>query len=393
VKNIVILGSTGSIGTSTLDVISRFPEEFQVVGLTAGSNDKALEKQIRTFKPEVVALSCQDAAHRLRSRVGKISTEILDGDQGLCAVASLPKGDLVISSIVGGAGLKPTLSAIQAGRQVALANKEPMVMAGRLMQQEAHKHHVKIFPIDSEHSAVFQAMEGHRKVDLRRIVLTASGGPFWEWPAENLGNVTPDQALQHPNWKMGAKITIDSATLMNKGLEVIEARWLFDIPPDQIDVVIHRESIIHSLVEYCDGSVIAQLGHPDMRTPISYALKYPERVPLNPPLLDLGKIGKFTFYPTDVKKFPCLQLAYDALAGADGLSATLNAANEVAVQAFLNHQIPFLAISRVIQETMQAYSASPPNSIEEVLEVDQWARRIAIEVMHTCSSSFIGTRH
>jgi 1-deoxy-D-xylulose-5-phosphate reductoisomerase len=387
VKNIVILGSTGSIGASTLDVISRFPDEFQVVGLTAGSNDRVIEDQIRTFKPEVVALSCPDAAKRLRSRIGSTSTEVLNGDQGLCTVASLPKGDLVISSIVGGAGLKPTLSAIQSGRQVALANKEPMVMAGRLMQEEAHKHGVKIFPIDSEHSAIFQSMEGHRKVDIRRIVLTASGGPCWDWPVDDLAHVTPEQALQHPNWKMGAKITIDSATLMNKGLEVIEARWLFDIPPDQIDVVIHRESIIHSLVEYCDGSVIAQLGHPDMRTPISYALKYPERIPLNPPLLDLAKIGKLTFYPTDAGKFPCLQLAYDALAGSDGLPATLNAANEIAVQAFLKNQIAFLDIPRVIQETMNAYSARPLTSIEEVLEVDEWARRTATEVMKACMSS------
>ena len=386
-KNIVILGSTGSIGTSTLDVISRFPDELQVVGLTAGTNDRAMEDQIRTFKPDVVALSCQDAANRLRSRLGSTSTEILDGEQGLCAVAGLPQGNLVISSIVGGAGLKPTLAAIQSGRQVALANKEPMVMAGRLMQQEALKHGVKIFPIDSEHSAIFQSMEGHRKTDIRRIVLTASGGPFWDWPIQDLGHATPEQALQHPNWKMGAKITTDSATLMNKGLEVIEARWLFDIPPDQIDVVIHRESIIHSLVEYCDGSVIAQLGHPDMRTPISYALKYPERLPLNPPLLDLGKIGKFTFYPTDSEKFPCLQLAYDALAGPDGLPATLNAANEVAVQAFLSHQIAFLDIPRVIQETMNTYSAAPLSSIEDILEVDQWARRTATEMMKTCPSA------
>lgn len=386
-KNIVILGSTGSIGASTLDVISRFPDEFQVVGLAAGSNDGVIEDQIRTFKPEVVALSCQDAAKRLRSRLGSSSTEVLDGEQGLCTVASLPKGDLVISAIVGGAGLKPTLSAIQSGRQVALANKEPMVMAGRLMQQEAHKHGVKIFPIDSEHSAIFQSMEGHRKADIRRIVLTASGGPCWDWPVQALQHVTPEQALQHPNWKMGAKITIDSATLMNKGLEVIEARWLFDIPPDQIDVVIHRESIIHSLVEYCDGSVIAQLGHPDMRTPISYALKYPERIPLNPPLLDLGKIGKFTFYPTDSEKFPCLQLAYDALAGSDGLPATLNAANEIAVQAFLKNHIAFLDIPRVIEDTMNAYSGKSLTSIEEVLEVDQWARRTATEAMKTCMSS------
>ena len=383
-KRIVILGSTGSIGSSTLDVVSRFPDRFQIVGLAAGSNDQILEDQIRTFQPKVVALSCPDAAKRLRARVGNVQVEVLDGEPGLCEVARFPQCDLVISAIVGGAGLKPTLSAIQAGRQVALANKEPMVMAGQLMQQEAHKHGVTIFPIDSEHSAIFQSMEGHRKVDIRRVVLTASGGPFWDWPATDLQHVTPAQALKHPNWKMGAKITTDSATLMNKGLEVIEARWLFDLPASQIDVVIHRESIIHSLVEYCDGSVISQLGHPDMRTPISYAMNYPERVPLHPPLLDLGKIGKLTFFPPDTEKFPCLQLAYDALAGGAGLPATLNAANEVAVHAFLNNQIAFLDIPKVIEETMTAYCPTPLSTIEEVLDVDQWARRTAEEIMKTC---------
>ena len=383
-KRIVILGSTGSIGASTLDVVSKFPDRFQIVGLAAGSNDQILEAQIRTFQPKVVALSCPDAAKRLRTRLGNAQVEVLDGELGLCEVARFPQCDLVISAIVGGAGLKPTLSAIQAGRQVALANKEPMVMAGQLMQQEAHNHGVTIFPIDSEHSAIFQSMEGHRKVDIRRIVLTASGGPFWDWPATDLEHVTPAQALKHPNWKMGAKITTDSATLMNKGLEVIEARWLFDLPASQIDVVIHRESIIHSLVEYCDGSVISQLGHPDMRTPISYAMNYPERVPLHPPLLDLGKIGKLTFFPPDTEKFPCLQLAYDALAGGAGLPATLNAANEVAVHAFLNNQISFLDIPKVIQETMTAYCPTPLSTIEDVLEVDQWARRTAEEIMKTC---------
>jgi 1-deoxy-D-xylulose-5-phosphate reductoisomerase len=384
VKRIVILGSTGSIGSSTLDVVSRFPDRFQIVGLAAGSNDQILEDQIRTFQPKVVALSCPDAAKRLRARVGNVQVEVLDGEPGLCEVARFPQCDLVISAIVGGAGLKPTLSAIQAGRQVALANKEPMVMAGQLMQQEAHKHGVTIFPIDSEHSAIFQSMEGHRKVDIRRVVLTASGGPFWDWPATDFEDITPEQALKHPNWKMGAKITTDSATLMNKGLEVIEARWLFDLPASQIDVVIHRESIIHSLVEYCDGSVISQLGHPDMRTPISYAMNYPERVPLHPPLLDLGKIGKLTFFPPDTEKFPCLQLAYDALAGGAGLPATLNAANEVAVHAFLNNQIAFLDIPKVIEETMAAYCPTPLSTIEEVLDVDQWARRTAEEIMKTC---------
>jgi 1-deoxy-D-xylulose-5-phosphate reductoisomerase len=384
VKRIVILGSTGSIGASTLDVVSKFPDRFQVVGLAAGSNDQILEDQIRDFHPKVVALSCPDAAMRLRTRVDTTQVEVVDGEPGLCDVARFPECDLVISAIVGGAGLKPTLSAIQAGRQVALANKEPMVMAGQLMQQEAQKHGVTIFPIDSEHSAIFQSMEGHRKIDIRRVVLTASGGPFWDWPVTDLEHVTPEQALKHPNWKMGAKITTDSATLMNKGLEVIEARWLFDLPAEQINVVIHRESIIHSLVEYCDGSVISQLGHPDMRTPISYAMNYPERVPLHPPLLDLGKIGKLTFFPPDSEKFPCLQLAYDALAGGAGLPATLNAANEVAVHAFLNNQIAFLDISKVIQETMTAYSPTALSSIEEVLEVDQWARRTAEEIMKTC---------
>jgi len=384
VKRIAILGSTGSIGSSTLDVVSRFPDRFQIVGLAAGSNDQILEDQIRRFQPKVVALSCPDAAKRLRARVGKAEVEVLDGESGLCDVARFPQCDLVISAIVGGAGLKPTLSAIQAGRQVALANKEPMVMAGQLMQQEAHKHGVTIFPIDSEHSAIFQSMEGHRKVDIRRVVLTASGGPFWDWPATDLEHVTPAQALKHPNWKMGDKITTDSATLMNKGLEVIEARWLFDLPASQIDVVVHRESIIHSLVEYCDGSVISQLGHPDMRTPISYAMNYPERVPLHPPLLDLGKVGKLTFFPPDTEKFPCLQLAYEALAGGAGLPATLNAANEIAVHAFLNNQIAFLDIPKVIQETMTAYCPTPLSTIEDVLNVDQWARRTAEDIMKTC---------
>lgn len=383
-KRIVILGSTGSIGASTLDVVSKFPDRFQVVGLAAGSNDQILEDQIRAFEPKVVALSSPDAAKRLRARTQNTQVEVLEGESGLCDVARLPECDLVISAIVGGAGLKPTLSAIQASKQVALANKEPMVMAGQLMQQEALKYGVTIFPIDSEHSAIYQSMEGHRKIDIRRIVLTASGGPFWDWAAADLEHVTREQALKHPNWEMGDKITIDSASLMNKGLEVIEARWLFDLPAKQIDVVIHRESIIHSLVEYCDGSVISQLGHPDMRTPISYAMNYPERIPLQPPLLDLGKIGKLTFFPPDTEKFPCLQLAYDALGGDTGLPATLNAANEIAVHAFLKNQIAFLDIPKVIQATMSAFRPTKLSTIEDVLEVDQWARRTAEEMMKTC---------
>ncbi|UCE62557.1 MAG: 1-deoxy-D-xylulose-5-phosphate reductoisomerase [Nitrospirota bacterium] len=376
-KHIVILGSTGSIGASTLDIVSRFPDHFAILGLTAGTNDEKLEQQIRTFHPRVVALSSETAAQRLRARLTNHPVEILSGEKGLCTVASAPDSDLVISAIVGGSGLMPTMAAIRAGRAVALANKEPMVMAGQMMQEEAHKQGKRIFPIDSEHSAVFQSLEGHRKQDVRRIMLTASGGPFWNWSVDQMKHVTPDQALQHPNWKMGAKITIDSATMMNKGLEVIEARWLFDVPPNQIEMVIHRESIIHSLVEYCDGSVIAQLGFPDMRTPIAYALNYPERISLEPPLLDLGKIGNLTFYPSDFEKFPCSKLAYEALEGGGGLPATLNAANEIAVQAFLNNEIAFLDISRLIRDTMNAYTPHALTTIEDALEIDRWAREKA----------------
>src|SRR6478609_9283787 len=287
-KTIVILGSTGSIGTSTLDIVDRFPEEFRVAGLSAGSNDEKLEEQIRRFKPRLVALSDASAAARLRQRCPGLSVEILAGEEGLIQVASAPDAELIISAIVGGAGLVPTLAAIRSGKHIALANKEPMVMAGKLMQDEARKHGVRIFPVDSEHSAIFQSLEGHRIEDVRRLLLTASGGALWTLPLEQLLNVTPERALQHPNWKMGPKITIDSATLMNKGLEVVEARWLFNIPESDIDVLIHRESIIHSLVEYKDRSMIAQLGLPDMRTPISYAMRHPARMALDLPSLDLA---------------------------------------------------------------------------------------------------------
>ena len=380
-KHIVILGSTGSIGASTLDVVSKFPHHFSTLGLTAGTNSEKLEQQIRTFNPRVVALTSETAAQRLRSRLADHPVEILSGEDGLCTVASMPESDLVISAIVGGAGLMPTMAAIRAGCSVALANKEPMVMAGQLMQAEAHKQGKRIFPIDSEHSAVFQSLEGHRKSDVRRIVLTASGGPFWSWSLDEMKHVTLEQALQHPNWKMGAKITVDSATLMNKGLEVIEARWLFDIPPAQIDILVHRESIIHALVEYRDGSVMAQLGLPDMRTPIAYAMNYPERIPLDPPPLDLGKIGNLTFYPPDFEKFPCSKLAYDALQEGGGLPASLNAANEIAVQAFLNNEIAFLDISRIIHETMNAYTPKPLLSIEDALETDRWSREKATALL------------
>lgn len=381
-KTIVILGSTGSIGTSTLDIVERFPDEFRVAGLSAATNDEKLEEQIRRFKPLMVALSNEPAAARLRQRCADLSVEILSGTEGVAQVASISEAEMVISAIVGGAGLVPTLAAIRATKHIALANKEPMVMAGKLMQEEARKHGVRIFPVDSEHSAIFQSLEGHRLEDVRRLILTASGGALWTLTKEELQDVTPERALQHPNWKMGAKITIDSATLMNKGLEVVEARWLFDIPESRIDVLIHRESIIHSLVEYHDRSMIAQLGLPDMRTPISYAMRYPERMPLDLPSLDLTEIGKLTFCKPDHDRFPCLGLGYESLRVGGTMPAAMNAANEVAVEAFLNGGIRFVDIAEIIRSTMEAHHSREVESLDDALETDRWAREKAEALVH-----------
>lgn len=381
-KQIVILGSTGSIGTNTLDIIAQFPDQFRVVGLTAGTKDEVLEAQLRRFKPAAVALADENAAARLQARCRDTAVRICSGVEGLAQVAQWPEADLVISAIVGGAGLVPTLAAIRAGKQVALANKEPMVMAGQLMQEEARRHGVKIFPVDSEHSAIFQSMEGHRREDIRRLILTASGGPLWGLSREQMQHVKPEQALRHPNWKMGAKITIDSATLMNKGLEVVEARWLFDVPASQIEVLVHRESIVHSLVEYRDGSVIAQLGTPDMRTPISYAMQYPERLPLDQPPLDLARIGTLTFQEPDHERFPCLGLGYEALRIGGTMPATLNAANEVAVAAYLQEGIGFLEIAEVIEATMAAHKPRSIATLDDALEADRWAREKADSLVH-----------
>lgn len=383
-KNIVILGSTGSIGTNTLDIVDRFPDEFRVVGLTAGSNDEKLEEQVLKYRPRMVALAHDAAATKLRERVTgtAVDVEVLGGIDGITRVAQASEAELVISSIVGAAGLVPTLAAITSGKHIALANKEPMVMAGKLMQAEARKHGVRIFPVDSEHSAIFQSMEGHRRQDIHRVILTASGGPLWEFSRAQLADVTPERALQHPNWKMGEKITIDSATLMNKGLEIIEARWLFDIPETQIDVLIHRESIIHSLVEYTDRSVIAQLGLPDMRTPISYAMRYPERMPLALPSLDLAEIGRLTFFTPDHDRFPCLRLGYEALRIGGTMPATMNAANEVAVEAFLHGGIRFVDIPDIIQSTMEAHTPREFDSLGPALEADRSAREKAESLVH-----------
>jgi 1-deoxy-D-xylulose-5-phosphate reductoisomerase len=381
-KNLVILGSTGSIGTNTLDIVDRFPGEFRVTGLTGGSNDKGLEEQIRKYRPRMAALANEAAAKGLRRRCAGLGVEILGGAGGVAEVARVSEADIVISAIVGGAGLVPTLAAIKSGKTIALANKEPMVMAGKLMQDEARRRGVAILPVDSEHSAVFQSLIGHRPQDIKRIILTASGGPLWELPAAQLRDVTPERALQHPNWKMGAKITIDSATLMNKGLEVIEARWLFDIPETRIDVLVHRESIIHSLVEYEDRSVIAQLGLPDMRTPISYAMRYPERMTLDLPSLDLTEIGRLTFFKPDHERFPCLKLGYDALGIGGTMPAAMNAANEIAVDAFLQGGIRFVDIPEIIQCTMDAHSPREVDCLETALDADRTAREKAESLVH-----------
>jgi 1-deoxy-D-xylulose-5-phosphate reductoisomerase len=381
-KTLVILGSTGSIGTNTLDIVDRCPGEFHIAGLTAGSNDTALEEQLRKYRPRMAALANEAAADSLRRRCSGLGVEILGGNEGVTEVARASEADVVISAIVGGAGLVPTLAAIKSGKTIALANKEPMVMAGKLMTDEARRRGVPILPVDSEHSAVFQSLVGHRRRDVKRIILTASGGPLWDYPAPDLRDVTPERALQHPNWKMGAKITIDSATLMNKGLEVIEARWLFDIPESRIDVLVHRESIIHSLVEYEDRSVIAQLGLPDMRTPISYAMRYPERMALDLPSLDLTEIGRLTFFKPDHGRFPCLRLGYEALGIGGTMPAVMNAANEIAVDAFLHGGIRFPDIAEIIESTMDAHAARDMDSLEAALEADRSAREKAESLVH-----------
>lgn len=377
VKNLSILGSTGSIGVSTLEVVARYPGRFRVVALAAGRNAEDLEQQVRTFRPKVVSLTSPEAAATLRTRLAGLDVEILAGIEGLIAVAEMPEADMVISAIVGAAGLVPTVAALRAGKKIALANKETLVMAGEIVTREARERGVELFPLDSEHSAIFQATLGQRREDVRRLILTASGGPFLDTPDDELKAVTPAQALRHPNWNMGRKITIDSATLMNKGLEVIEAHWLFDVPGDRIDVVIHPQSIIHSMVEYCDGSVIAQMGVPDMKGPISYALGYPKRLEETSSGLDIARMGPFTFREPDMERFPCLRHAYNALAEGGTMPAVLNAANEVAVQAYLEERAGFQDIPRVIRVTMDNHKNGSAKTIEEVLSADRWAREEA----------------
>jgi 1-deoxy-D-xylulose-5-phosphate reductoisomerase len=381
-KRLAILGSTGSIGRNVLDVVRQFPERFQIVGLAAGRNLPLLAEQIRYFRPAVVSVQDRELAGELsRLLASDNHVRVVPGIAGAQEVAAATQADLVVSAMVGAVGLEPTLTAIREGIAVALANKETLVTAGALVMDAARQHNVPIIPIDSEHSAIFQAIQGNQAKDIRRLWITASGGPFLRKTREELASVTAAEALKHPNWNMGPKITIDSATLMNKGLEVIEASVLFNLPPHRIEVHVHPQSIIHSLVEYIDGSVIGQLGIPDMRVPISYALAYPERLPLNLPPLDLFQVGRLDFEPPDLERFPCLGLAFQALEEGGDMPAVLNAANEVAVAAFLQGAISFPEIARLISQVMAAHAVQPLTSLEQVLAVDRRARQAASTII------------
>ena len=381
-KKISILGSTGFIGASTLKIISAFPDRYKVIGLAAGKNVSALVEQIRIFKPEVVSVANQALAEKLRELLPpRTSLAVLVDHAGMIEVATHPEADLVVSAMVGSVGLIPTMAAIKSGKRLALANKETLVVAGKLVMEAARAHGVDIIPIDSEHSAIFQALQGQRREDVRRLILTASGGPFWNTSLKKLFNITPEDALQHPVWKMGKKITIDSATLMNKGLEVIEAHWLFNLPHESIEVVIHPQSIIHSMVEYCDGSTLAQMSLPDMKLPISYALAYPERLKNAFPSLNLAKVGTLTFFEPDVKRFSALQLAYHALREEESMCAVLNGANEVAVEAFLHKRISFPEITMVIEKSMNTHTPKKMHTVEDAMDVDAWARRTAKKII------------
>ncbi len=379
-KQLSILGSTGSIGVSTLEIVAAYPDRFNVVALTAGRNLELFAQQIRQFKPRIAAVAYPEDVPRLQQLCRGLQVEILGGSAGLSAAATATETEMVVAAIVGAAGLVPTAAAIRAGKDIALANKETLVTAGHLFMEMVAEYGVKLYPVDSEHSAIFQSIEGHRNDDISKIILTASGGPFLNTPAEKLASVTVRDALNHPNWSMGRKISIDSATMMNKGLEVIEARWLFDAPVEKIDVNIHPQSIIHSMVEYVDGCVIAQLGSPDMKAPIAYALSYPERIATGVKPLDLTVFSGLTFFKPDTDKFRCLSLAYRAINEGESMPAVMNAANEIAVEFFLEGRIGFLQIAQVIEETMDAHRSHDLKSIDEVLQADLWGRNMAREI-------------
>lgn len=382
-KHLTVLGSTGSIGRNTLAVALMFPERFSVKALTAKGNIHVLTDQIIKFHPDLAVVFDEKDARRLQQQLPKnIRTDIMYGPDGYKAAAIHGAVDTVVSAMVGAAGLVPTIEAIGAGKHVALANKETLVMAGDIVMGMAKAQNITIRPVDSEHSAIFQCINGNRKEDLQKIFLTASGGPFRTLPSDEFSSITPQKALAHPTWQMGEKISIDSATLMNKGLEVIEAKHLFDVSHDLIEVVIHPQSIIHSMVAFKDGAVIAQMGHPDMKGAIAYALSYPERMGMDLPDLDFSAIGTLNFEPPDIMRFPCLSLAYQACQTGGTMPCVLNAANEVGVSAFLNNRIVFTQIPEIIDHVMSRHTVVYHPDLDDILEADRWAREIADERMH-----------
>ncbi|MEJ2618669.1 MAG: 1-deoxy-D-xylulose-5-phosphate reductoisomerase [Candidatus Thiodiazotropha sp.] len=393
-QGLTVLGSTGSIGVSTLDVVARHPDKYQVVALTANRDVAGLLRQCEQFQPKVAVMADPSSADQLAMGLKErgLVIEVLSGLRGLEIAASMPEAHAVMAAIVGAAGLLPALAAVRAGKRLLLANKEALVVAGDLFMQEVKAHQASVLPIDSEHNAVFQCMpEGYQnglaQSGVKRILLTASGGPFRKTPVDDLHNVTPDQACAHPNWEMGRKISVDSATMMNKGLEVIEAHWLFQAAPEMIEVVLHPQSVIHSMVEYADGSVLAQLGQPDMRTPIAHALAWPERIESGVNSLDLFRIGRLDFEAPDPQRFPCLGLAYHSIQNGGTASAVLNAANEVAVDAFLNRRLAFTGIAEVVEETMQRQPVASVKDLESLLEADREARKQAEQVLQKRVSS------
>ncbi|RBP64457.1 1-deoxy-D-xylulose 5-phosphate reductoisomerase [Alkalibaculum bacchi] len=372
-KYVSILGSTGSIGTQTLDIAKENPDKIKIVGLSSNRNIDLLEQQISIFKPSMVAVMNEEKASELRKRIGN-STEVVSGIEGLCAVASLSEANIILTAVTGMIGLEPTLRAIERGKDIALANKETLVAGGHLVMAKAKEKGIKIYPVDSEHSAIFQCLMGNDRKDLHKIILTASGGPFRGYSLENLKDVTLEKALKHPNWSMGRKITIDSATLMNKGFEVIEAKWLFDLNKEQIEVVVHPQSIVHSLVEFKDHSTIAQMGYPDMKVPIQLALFYPNRIENSIESLNLAQIGTLTFEKPDINVFRCLGLSYESIKIGGSMPTVLNAANEIAVDAFLNRKIHFTEIPQILEKIMNEHNIIQNPDLDSVLEVDRWAR-------------------
>ncbi len=380
-EKVTILGSTGSIGRNTLEVIKSLSHKFQVLGLVAGRNIRLLHEQVEQFRPKVVSLQKKEDIEEFKDLCRDSSLEILEGEKGAQEVACLAENDIVVSAITGIDGLRPTLAAVKAGKKVALANKESMVVAGSLVQEAAHKSGADIIPVDSEHSGVFQCIKKERKENIKKAILTASGGPFFRTSFEEMTDKTPEEALEHPRWKMGDKVTIDSATMMNKGLELIEARWLFGLEPGQLEILIHPQSIVHSLVELKDGSVLAQLSPTDMKVPIQFALTYPEREEALLPSLDLKGVRSLEFYEADSRKFPLLQLARQALIEGESVPVTLNAANEVAVEAFLSKKIKFTGISGVVAEVLKIHQKKKVNALEEIFDVDQETRDITRNIL------------